>query len=178
MHSQGVGGLALGKDGRLFMAGLDLAKREGAILACSSDTDKIETIIPVEAGFWPNDLVLAPDGGFYFSDFHGSATDASGGVYYVSPDFRSITPVIKNLAQANGVFISCCFSMYNSTKEFELNRIPICEHHYGLELKNSPQEAARCNDCGECSWQCPQGIDIPTQLRKVARHFANVKVGW
>ena len=78
----------------------------------------------------------------------------------------------------HGVFISCCFSMYNSTKEFELNRIPICEHHYGLELKNSPQEAARCNDCGECSWQCPQGIDIPTQLRKVARHFANVKVGW
>lgn len=103
MHSQGVGGLALGEDGRLFMAGLDLAKREGAILACSPDTDKIETIIPVEAGFWPNDLVLAPDGGFYFSDFHSSATDASGGVYYVSPDFRSITPVIKNLAQANGV---------------------------------------------------------------------------
>ena len=32
----------------------------------------------------------------------------------------------------HGVFISCCFSMYNSTKEFELNRIPICEHHYGL----------------------------------------------
>ena len=59
--------MPLGKDGRLFMAGLDLAKREGAILTCSSDTDKIETIIPVEAGFWPNDLVLAPDGGFYFS---------------------------------------------------------------------------------------------------------------
>ena len=106
LPDMGVGGLALSEDGRLFMAGLDLAKREGAILAWSPDTDKIETIIPVEAGFWPNDLVLAPDGGFYFSDFHGSATDASGGVYYVSPDFRSITPVIKNLAQANGVALS------------------------------------------------------------------------
>lgn len=78
----------------------------------------------------------------------------------------------------HGVFISCCFSMYNSTKEFDLDKIPISEHRYGLVLKNSPQEAAHCNDCGDCSWQCPQGIDIPTQLRKVARHFASVKVGW
>lgn len=78
----------------------------------------------------------------------------------------------------HGVFISCCFSMYNSTKEFDLDKIGISEHHYGLVLKNTPQEAAHCNDCGECSWQCPQEIDIPTQLRKVARYFANVKVGW
>lgn len=78
----------------------------------------------------------------------------------------------------HGVFISCCFSMYNSTKEFDLDKIGISEHQYGLVLKNTPQEAAHCNDCGECSWQCPQGIDIPTQLRKVARYFANAKVGW
>lgn len=78
----------------------------------------------------------------------------------------------------HGVFISCCFSMYNSTREFDLDKIPISEHRYGLVLKNSPQEAAHCNDCGECSWQCPQGIDIPTQLRKVARHFSSAKVGW
>lgn len=102
----GVGGLALHKDGRLFMSALDLPTCRGAILAWSPDTGKIETIIPIEAGFWPNDLVLAPDGGFYFSDFHGSATNASGGVYHVSPDFKSITPVIKNLAQANGVALS------------------------------------------------------------------------
>lgn len=78
----------------------------------------------------------------------------------------------------HGVFISCCFSMYNSAREFDLDKIPISEHSYGLVLKNTPQEAARCNDCGLCSWQCPQGIDIPTQLRKVARHFAAAKQGW
>ena len=78
----------------------------------------------------------------------------------------------------HGVFIPCCFSMYNSAKEFDLGKIPISEHSYGLVLKNTPQEASRCNDCGLCSWQCPQGIDIPTQLRKVARYFDNVKVGW
>ena len=78
----------------------------------------------------------------------------------------------------HGVFISCCFSMYNSSKEFDLDKIPISEHRYGLVLKNTPQEASHCDDCGECSWQCPQGIDIPTQLRKVARYFADTRVGW
>lgn len=76
----------------------------------------------------------------------------------------------------HGVFISCCFSMYNSAKEFNMDRIS--EHNYGLVLKGTPQEASRCNDCGLCSWQCPQGIDIPTQLRKVARHFESIKSGW
>ena len=76
----------------------------------------------------------------------------------------------------HGVFISSCFSMYNSACEFDINTIS--EHNYGLVLKGTPQEAARCNGCGLCSWQCPQGIDIPTQLRKVARRFQNIKSGW
>lgn len=100
------GGLALHPDGRLFMAALDLSRKLGAILAWSPESGNIETIVPVEAGYWPNDLVLAPDGGLYFSDFRGSATNPAGGVYYVSPDFTTITPVIPHLAQANGVALS------------------------------------------------------------------------
>ena len=102
----GVGGLALHKDGRLFMAALDLSRKAGAILAWSPESGNMETIVPVEAGYWPNDVVIAPDGGLYFSDFRGSATNPAGGVYHVSPDFKSITPVIPHLAQANGVAIS------------------------------------------------------------------------
>ncbi len=100
------GGLALHRDGRLFMAALDLARRRGAILAWSPQTKALETILPVEAGYWPNDLVFAPDGGLYFSDFRGSATSPDGGVWYLSPDFTQVTPVIANLAQANGVALS------------------------------------------------------------------------
>lgn len=100
------GGLALHKDGRLFMACLDLEKGKGAIRAFSPDTGNIETVIPVEAGFWPNDLVFSPDGGFYFSDFRGNATNPAGGIYYVSPDFSDIKPVIPSLGQANGVALS------------------------------------------------------------------------
>lgn len=102
----GVGGLAIHKDGRVFMAALDLGLRKGGILAWSPEIKKLESIIPLEAGYWPNDLVFAPDGGFYFSDFRGSASNPAGGIYYVSPDFKRITPVISNLAQANGVALS------------------------------------------------------------------------
>ena len=99
------GGLAWGKDGRLFAAGINQARRNGGITAIDSAGTQ-ETIIPVDAGFMPNDLVFAPGGGFYFTDFRGSATNPQGGVYYVSPDYKQITPVIANMAQANGVALS------------------------------------------------------------------------
>ncbi|MDE5831447.1 MAG: SMP-30/gluconolactonase/LRE family protein [Desulfovibrio sp.] len=106
LPAMGAGGLAWHKDGRLFMAALDLAAKAGAILAWSPDSGELETIVPVDYGFWPNDLVFAPDGGFYFSDFRGDASHPIGGIYYVSPDFKNIAPVIPNLAQANGVALS------------------------------------------------------------------------
>ena len=53
-----------------------------------------------------DDLVFDRKGGFYFTDFRGYSTNPKGGVYYVSPDFQSITPVIQNLAVANGVALS------------------------------------------------------------------------
>lgn len=32
--------------------------------------------------------------------------------------------------------------------------------------------ADRCVGCGRCDSTCPQGLDIPGHLRKVARYFA------
>lgn len=99
------GGLAWHKDGRLFVAGLDQATRAGGILAMKPD-GSTETILAPEAGYLPNDLVFAGDGGFYFTDFKGSATRPLGGVYHVSPDFSTITPIIPNMGQANGIGLS------------------------------------------------------------------------
>ena len=118
----GAGGIAFHKDGRLFMAALDLAKGAGGILAWSPDTGKLENIIPVEAGYWPNDLVFAPDGGFYFSNFRRSHANPGGGIYYVTPDFKKITPVIPNLDQANGVALSPDGKILWAT-EFAKNRL-------------------------------------------------------
>lgn len=45
-------------------------------------------------------------GGFYFTDFRGYSTQSLGGVYYVSPDFKTVTPVIQNISVANGIALS------------------------------------------------------------------------
>jgi len=100
------GGLALHKDGRLFIAALNSRFDGGAILAVHLDGSGLQTIVPSLAGYAPNDLVFDAQGGFYFTDFKGTATEPKGGVYYVSPDFTTITSVLPHLALANGVALS------------------------------------------------------------------------
>jgi lactonase len=102
----GPGGIAVHKDGRIFIAALDLAKSVGAVLAVEPDGSGIRTIVPPGSGYMPNDLVFDARGGFYFTDFRGTSTDPKGGVYYVSPDSGTITPVLPHLAMANGVALS------------------------------------------------------------------------
>lgn len=94
------------RDGRLFVACTDQANSKGRIVALDREGKNTETIIAPEAGFMPNDLVFDGNGGFYFSDFNGSSTRPTGGVYYVSPDYKKVIPVIPNMAQANGVALS------------------------------------------------------------------------
>ena len=80
--------------------------RRRSIIAVEPDGSGMRTIVPPEAGYMPNDLVFDARGGFYFTDFRGASTDPKGGVYYVSPDFGTITPVLPRLAMANGVALS------------------------------------------------------------------------
>lgn len=97
------GGLAFHKDGRLFIAALDIPNGVGAIMAVNLDGSGLDAIIPPEAGYMPNDLVFDAKGGFYFTDFKGTATEPRGGVYYTAPDLKTITPVLPHLAMANGI---------------------------------------------------------------------------
>jgi lactonase len=83
----GPGGLAIHKDGRLFIAAMDTAKGIGSIAAVKPDGSEMQAIVPPEAGYMPNDLVFDSWGGFYFTDFRGASTEPKGGVYYVSPAF-------------------------------------------------------------------------------------------
>jgi len=100
------GGLAFHRDGRLFIAALDIPNKAGAIMAVNPDGSGLQPIIPPEAGYMPNDLAFDAAGGFYFTDFKGTATDPTGGVYYVAPDLGTITPVLPRLAMAKGVTLS------------------------------------------------------------------------
>lgn len=72
----------------------------------NQDGSELQTIIPPEAGYLPNDLVFDAEGGFYFTDFKGTAPEPAGGVHYTSPDFSTVTPVLPNLAMANGIVLS------------------------------------------------------------------------
>ncbi|KAA0108876.1 SMP-30/gluconolactonase/LRE family protein [Mycolicibacterium sp. P1-5] len=100
------GGLAFGPDGRLFVAALGDGYHQGAVMAVNTDGSGLRPVIPTDAGYLPNDLVFGPEEGFYFSDFRGSSTNPAGGIYYASPDFSAITPILPHLAQANGVALS------------------------------------------------------------------------
>jgi lactonase len=89
----GSAGLAIHKDGRVFIAGLGNFKNTGSVVAVRPDGSGMQTIVPPEAGYLPDDLVFDAQGGFYFTDFQGISTDPKGGVYYVSPDLRTIVSV-------------------------------------------------------------------------------------
>lgn len=106
LESLSPGGLAFHPDGRLFIAAINLDRQKGSVFAVNPDGSGLRTIIPPDAGYLPNDLAFDSRGGFYFTDFKGTATDPRGGVYYASPDFETITPVIPRLAMANGVALS------------------------------------------------------------------------
>ncbi len=100
------GGLAIHKDGRIFIAAMNIPKGTGLIAAVKPDGTGMQTVVPATAGYMPNDLVFDAHGGFYFSDFRGISTEAKGGAYYVSPDFKTITSVLPHLAMANGIALS------------------------------------------------------------------------
>jgi lactonase len=102
----GPGGLAVHKDGRIFIAAMDFAKAMGSVTAVAPDGSGMQMIVAPESGYMPNDLVFDARGGLYFTDFRGASTEPRGGVYYVSPDFGTITPVLPHLAMGNGVALS------------------------------------------------------------------------
>lgn len=100
------GGLAIHKDGRIFIAALDLNQGTGAIFSVQPNGSGLQTIISPEAGYMPNDLVFDTKGGFYFSDFKGNSTHPQGGIYYVDASLQNIQPILSNLSMANGVALS------------------------------------------------------------------------
>jgi lactonase len=106
LEQLGPGGIAVHKDGRIFIAAINFNRAVGAVLAVERDGSGMRTIVSPESGYMPNDLVFDVRGGFYFTDFRGASTDPKGGVYYVSPDFGTVTPVLPRLAMVNGVALS------------------------------------------------------------------------
>ena len=68
-----------------------------------------------------------------------------------------------------GVLIPRCFEIYNNMHMFNATDAPL--RYVVLNcgaLTGEPGYASQCIECGECLEKCPQQIDIPTELAKVA----------
>ena len=99
------GDLAIHKDGRIFIAAMNLVRRTGLIIAVKPDGKVCRRSFPRRPAM-PNDLMFDTRGGLYFSDFRGISTEPKGGAYYVSPDWKTVTSVLPHLAMANGIALS------------------------------------------------------------------------
>lgn len=120
-------GIAIHRDGRIFVACVGTLNaaghfHNGSLIALDPDGGDRRTIIPPEAGYVVDDLVFDAEGGIYFTDFRGGSTDPRGGVYYVTPDFAAVRPVLPNLCAANGVALSPDGRVLWAT-EYCLNRL-------------------------------------------------------
>ncbi|QYZ78925.1 aldo/keto reductase [Methanofollis formosanus] len=69
-----------------------------------------------------------------------------------------------------GVNIPQCFHFYNQY-HMTGNRLMTRGFYIGqvIGFDDNPANASRCRSCGKCLGACPQGIDIPRELKKVGR---------
>lgn len=102
----GAAGLAIHKDGRLFVAGLGNFHDTGNLTVYQPDGSGKQVIIPGSKNYLVDDLVFDSTGGFYFTDFRGTSTEPTGGVFYVPADGKTIVPILPKLAIANGIALS------------------------------------------------------------------------
>ena len=65
--------------------------------------------------------------------------------------------------------IRSAFEVYNDNQVFK--PISICMMTYDVALKDQGNDPVLCDNCGECVDKCPQGIDIPYQLRKIVAKY-------
>jgi lactonase len=120
-------GIAIHKDGRIFVAGVGTLDstghfHNGCIITLDAGGRNRRTIVPPEAGYVVDDVVFDNEGGIYFTDFRGGSTDPKGGVYYMPPDFSTIRPVLPRMCAANGVALSPDGKVLWAT-EYCLNRL-------------------------------------------------------
>ncbi len=73
-NSFGASGLAVHKDGRIFIASVGDMQR-GSVRAIEPDGTREQMIVAPDTGFLVNDLVFDNQGGFYFTDSRGNSAD-------------------------------------------------------------------------------------------------------
>ncbi len=99
-HGVRMGGLAIHKDGRIFIACLT-----GELLVMNPDGSDLRPITARWKGKPErlSDVAFDSAGNLYAADFTGHTGNPTGGIYRWSPDCRSVEPFIANLTTPNGM---------------------------------------------------------------------------
>ncbi|WP_416356633.1 SMP-30/gluconolactonase/LRE family protein [Aureimonas phyllosphaerae] len=105
-NTAGAAGLDFDGDGRIVVAGFTTIHSGGTVFAIKPDGSDKQIIIDPQLGHVPDDLVYDKRGGFYFTDMQGNNANPTGGVFYVAPDLKTITPILPNLSLPNGIGLS------------------------------------------------------------------------
>lgn len=93
------------KDGRFFICVID-SDFGSCVAIFSKEGEYLESIVK-DTGRVIDDMVFDHDGGFYFSDLGGSIDHPSAGVFYVSNDYKEITPIVeRGMVATNGIALS------------------------------------------------------------------------
>ena len=91
------------KDGRVFIPSVGPDFDHGYIFTMNPDGTDYQVLME---GHTYDDLVFDSKGGFYYTHFTGDLSNLAGGVYYVAPDYKTVTPLLENLPGPNGVALS------------------------------------------------------------------------
>lgn len=90
-------------DGRLFVT--SAASDHGCSVAILDPEDgHVIKELANLSGHMFDDLAFAKKGGFYLSDLGGTLDRPTAGIYYVAPDEKTVTPVVKSgMIASNGI---------------------------------------------------------------------------
>lgn len=107
-----------------------------------------------------------------FSDFKPVAENELKVIHKVVEDLRKIKPIPCTGCRycmdcSFGVAIPGVFEVYNDYKKTE-NK-DLAKKHYGFLGEKGIAE--NCQECGECVPKCPQHINIPQEMKKIAKEF-------
>lgn len=96
-------GVAFHRDRRLFAV-----CHGGQLLVMNPDGSNVKYLYPEYKGkpLCINDLVFDANGYIYVTDFSGSISNPTGGVFRLSPDTRVVDLVLEHLASPNGISLS------------------------------------------------------------------------
>ena len=129
-NSFGASGLAVHKDGRIFIASVGDMQR-GSVRAIEPNGTREQMIVAPDAGFLVNDWSLIIRADFISLTVGGNSADPQGGVFYVSPNVGAIHAILPGLAVGNGIAIDPLALRYGpqNTLKQASSRKTVRRHH-------------------------------------------------